>query len=51
MGPRSIPKRHGKRQNFKAVNLELDAWRSVWLCPKNAFLFSNGPNVYIIGIK
>ena len=24
MGPRSIPKRHGKRQNFKAA---ADAWR------------------------
>ena len=29
MGPRPIPKRYGKRQNFKAT-----AWRSVWLCPK-----------------
>ena len=28
MGPRSIPKCHGKCQNFKAA-----AWRSVWLCP------------------
>ena len=28
MDPRSIPKRHGKRKNFKAA-----AWRSVCLYP------------------
>ena len=30
MGPRSIPERHGKHQNFKAA-----AWRSVWLYPNS----------------